>query len=102
MSIAGNTPYYILATKRPDGMIDYTLMNPRGWGADEVIHVGYGPARDEEQAFGRIQNYLPPWQSEIEFIYESFDHGTVVNLPGVGLVVKRLPQETTTWSFARG
>lgn len=69
MSIPGNTPYYIRATRRDDGMIDYTLMNPRGWGADEVVHVAPCAARDEEQALGRVQNLLPSWQTGVQFVY---------------------------------
>jgi len=50
-------------------MIDYTLMNPRGWGADEVVHVAPCAARDEEQALGRVQNLLPSWQTGVQFVY---------------------------------
>lgn len=69
MSISGYTPYYIIAHKRDDGMIDYALMNPRGWRRDEVVHIAPCAARDEEQALGRIQNLLPPWQESVEFTY---------------------------------
>lgn len=67
MSIPGNVPYYVVAYRRPDGLINYVLMNPRGWGADEVVHVAPSAARDEEQASGRIQDFVPPWQEGIEF-----------------------------------
>lgn len=69
MSIAGNTPFYIAAHKRDDGLIDYVLMNPRGWGADEVRHVSPLGARDEEQVRGRVQELVPPWQDSIAFHY---------------------------------
>jgi len=72
MSYLGDAPDYILATKRPDGMIDYKLMRPhnRGiCGIEEVVHVAPCAARDEEQAFGRIQNLIHPRQKTIKFIY---------------------------------
>lgn len=69
MSISADTPYYVIATKRDDGLIDYVVMNPRGWVRDEVKHVAPCAARDEEQARGRIQNIIPPWQESIEFRY---------------------------------
>lgn len=70
MSMPGDTPYYILAHRRQDELLDYVLMNPRGY-SDEVVHVAPAAARDEEQAFGRIQNMLPPWQIGVKFRYVS-------------------------------
>ena len=69
MSISGDTPHYILATRRADGLIDYVVMNPRGWGRDQITHIAPCAARDEEQAKGRIQNLIPPWQKSINFRY---------------------------------
>lgn len=81
MSIPGNTPYYVRARKRQDGMLDYILMNPRGWGNEEVVHVALCAARDEEQARGRIQNLLPPWQTTVEFIYAQPPEPTMQDTP---------------------
>lgn len=67
MSISGDTPYYLLASKRDDGLIDYALMNPRGWGSAELVHSSISGARDEEQMLGRVQHLVPPWQDEIRW-----------------------------------
>lgn len=56
MSIPGNTPYYVIAEKRSGGLIDYAVINPRGWVADEIIHISPMAAKDEIQLRGRIQN----------------------------------------------
>lgn len=71
MSIAGDTPYYIECHHRDNGLIDYVLLNPHGWGRPEVKHVSPTGARDIEQMLGRIQNLVPPWQKEIEYIWVS-------------------------------
>lgn len=65
MSIPGNTPFYIVAHKRDDGLIDFALMNPRGWGPDETVYKGTG-TRDERQMLERCDKYAPPWQQDVE------------------------------------
>ena len=58
MSILGDTPHYILAQKRSDGLIDYAVFNPRGWSNDDLIHVAPCAASTEQQILGRAQRKL--------------------------------------------
>lgn len=66
MSISGHTPFYLLAHRRQDGLIDFALMNPRGWVPDELVHKGKA-ARDEKQMLTRVEHLVPPWQDEIQW-----------------------------------
>lgn len=84
MSIAGFAPYYLLAHRRDTGLIDYVLMNPRGWGRDDVKHVSSAAARDEVQMLARVENLVPPWQEAIEWKWVTAD------------VLKQISQESTS------
>lgn len=69
MSICGSAPHYILAEICEDGLIDYVIMNPRGWVADEVIHRCYCMAGDEEQMISRAKKYFNSRQTTIKVTY---------------------------------
>lgn len=69
MSIAGNTPHYILAQKRDNGLIDYAVFNPRGYGSAELIHVAPCAAKDEEQMLSRADYRLLSSQAGADITY---------------------------------